>query len=197
MDVIVPLDKFGMLDYLNHLNTDRVEQGNKISCPSVKKGSDHTANICANLYNAIHIADLAQTFDGSLNALQWDLTKSNLRSFFCNFLGLTIRIDFPKIALLNKAQNGNGICLVTQRVKIGLLEVATEKGRRKILQNMMHRLVGGERTKPLGHVTRDFAENGCENVDRCDGSDQSGLKENVLHCLSIFCNTWFSERSSG
>ncbi len=60
---------------------------------------------------------------------------------------------------------------------------------------MMHGLVGGGRTKPRGHIFGDFVEDCRENVDSQDGSDGSGLKENVLHCLSIFCNTWFSKRS--
>jgi hypothetical protein len=92
--------------------------------------------------------------------------KVKLVFVFCNLLGITIRTDFSNIALLNEAQNGNGICLVTQRVKIGLLEVATEEGQSKILRNMMHGLVGGERTKPLGHIMGDFVENCHENVDR-------------------------------
>jgi hypothetical protein len=188
MDVFVPLDKFEMLDDLNCLDTDRVEQGNRISRANVKKGSDCTANVHAKLDNAIHIADLAQTFNGRLQCSAIGFNKVKLTLIFCNLLRLAICIHFPKIALLNEAQNSNGICLVTQRVKHGPLKGATEKSQSKILWNMMH-------TKPIGHVLGDFAENGLENVDRKDGSDQSGLKENVLHCLSIFCNTWFSERS--
>ncbi len=91
--------------------------------------------------------------------------KVELPFIFFNLLGIAIRTDFLKIALLNKAQNGNRICLVTQRVKIGPLEVATEEGRSKILQNMMHGLVGGEITKPLDHIIGDFVENCHENVD--------------------------------
>ncbi len=131
MDVVVPLDKFGMLDNLNCLDTDKVEQMNRISHLNIKKGS--TANIRANLDDAIHIADLAQIFDGSLQRFAMGFNKVNLALIFYNLLGLAIQIDFPKIALLNKAQNVNGICLVSQRVKIGWLEVATEKGQSKIL----------------------------------------------------------------
>ena len=92
---------------------------------------------------------------------------------------------------------GDGVRLVTERVKIGPLEVAAEKGRSKVLQNMMHGLVGGQRAESFGHIVGDFIENCSENVDRRNGSDQSGLKENVLHRLSIFCNTWVDERSRG
>ncbi len=59
MDVIVPLDECRMLDNLNHLDADGVEQWNGIPRLNVKKGSDHATNVCANLDNAIHIADLA------------------------------------------------------------------------------------------------------------------------------------------
>ena len=59
MDVVVPLDEFGMLDNLNRLDADGVEQWNGIFRPNVKKGSDHATNVRANLHNAIHIADLA------------------------------------------------------------------------------------------------------------------------------------------
>ena len=61
----------------------------------------------------------------------------------------------------------------------------------------MHGLVGGQRTESFGHIVWDFVENCSENVDRQDGSDRSGLKENVLHCLRIFCNTRVDERSRG
>ncbi len=59
MDAVVPLDEFGMLDNLNRLDADGVEQWNRIPHLNVKKGSDHATNVCANLDNAIHIADLA------------------------------------------------------------------------------------------------------------------------------------------
>jgi hypothetical protein len=59
VDVIVPLDEFGMLDNLNHLDADGVEQWNGIPHPNINKGSDHATNVRANLDNAIHIADLA------------------------------------------------------------------------------------------------------------------------------------------
>jgi hypothetical protein len=109
-----------MLDNLNHLDTDGVEQGNRISIPKVKRGSDHTANNCTNLEDAIHIVDLAQTFDGSLQCTAMGFDKVKLALIFCNLLSHVTGINFPNIALLNKAQNGNGICFVTQRVKIGL-----------------------------------------------------------------------------
>jgi hypothetical protein len=112
-------------------------------------------------------------------------------------LGLGIRVYLSQITLFDKAQNGDGVCLVTERVKIGPLEVAAEKGSSKVLQNMMHGLVGGQGTDSLGHILGDLVENCSENVDRRDGSDQSGLKENVLHHLSIFGNTRVDKRSRG
>jgi hypothetical protein len=42
--------------------------------------------------------------------------------------GLVICVDSSMSALLNKAQNSNRVRFVTQRVKVGLLEVAAEKG---------------------------------------------------------------------
>jgi len=62
---------------------------------------------------------------------------------------------------------------------------------------MMHGLVGGKGTESLGHIDGDFIENCSENVDHRDGSDRSGLKENVLHRLSIFHNTRVNKRSRG
>ncbi len=59
MDIVVPPDEFRMLDNLNRLDANGVEQRDRIFCPNVKKGSDHTANFCANLDDAIHIANLA------------------------------------------------------------------------------------------------------------------------------------------
>ena len=105
-------------------------------------------------------------------------------------------LPFPN-HLCNDAQNCDGVRLVTEGVKIGPLEVAAEKGRSKVLQNMMHGLVGSEGTESLSHIVGDFVDNCSENVDRQDGSDLSGLKENVLHCLSIFCNTRVGKRSRG
>ena len=61
----------------------------------------------------------------------------------------------------------------------------------------MHGLVGSQGTESLCHIVGDFVENCSENVDRRDGSDRSGLKENVLHCLSIFFNTWVDKTSRG
>ena len=59
MDVVVPPDEFRMLDNLICLDANGVEQKDRISRPNVKKVSDHAADVCANLYDAIHIANLA------------------------------------------------------------------------------------------------------------------------------------------
>ncbi len=48
-----------------------------------------------------------------------------------NLLGLAIGVDLSQMTLCNKAQNGDGVCLITERVKICPLEVAAEKGRSK------------------------------------------------------------------
>ncbi len=116
---------------------------------------------------------------------------------FCNLLSLARCVYLSQITLCDEAQNGDGIRLVTERIKIGPLEVAAEKGRSEVLQDMMHGLVGGQRTESFRHIVWDFVENCSENVDRRDGSDRSGLKENVLHRLRIFCNTRVDERSRG
>jgi hypothetical protein len=85
VDVVVLLDEFGMLDNLNHLDTDGVEQENGIFHPNVKKGSDHTAKVCANFDDAIHIADLAQTFDSSLQHFAMGFDKVELVLIFLQF----------------------------------------------------------------------------------------------------------------
>ncbi len=54
-----------------------------------------------------------------------------IRVHFCNMLCLTICIDSSKIPLHNKFQNSKRVCFVTQRVKVGLLEVAAEKAEAK------------------------------------------------------------------
>ena len=50
-----------------------------------------------------------------------------------NLLSLAIRIYLFQITLCDEAQNGDRVHLVTEGVKIGLLEVAAEKGRSKVL----------------------------------------------------------------
>ncbi len=110
--------------------------------------------------------DLAQTFDSRLQCFALTFDKVKFTFVFSNLLSLARCIYLSHITLCNKAQNGDGVRLVTERVKIGLLEVAAEKGRSKVLRNMMHGLVGGQRTESFGHIVWDFVENCSENVDR-------------------------------
>ncbi len=70
MDVVVPPDEFRMLDNLNRLDANGVEQRDRISRPNVKKGSDHAADFCANLDNAIHMLTLPRPSMVLFNALR-------------------------------------------------------------------------------------------------------------------------------
>jgi hypothetical protein len=121
VDIVVPLDEFGMLDNLNCLDADGVKQRNRIFRPNIKKGSDHTANVGANFDHAIHIVDLAQTFNVCLQRFAMGFNKVKFVLVSSNLFGLMIRIDFSEITLPNNAQNSNGVFLVTHKIKIGLL----------------------------------------------------------------------------
>ena len=92
----MPLDEIGMLDYFNGLDANRIEQGDRISSTNVKDGGDHARNVCADLNNAFHILDFAQTFDGGFdrftvrfNEVEFSFVPSNL---FC----ITLSNDFFK-----------------------------------------------------------------------------------------------------
>ena len=177
----MPLDKVRVFDYFDGFDAHGVKQGNRIPSPDVKDSSDNTADVRANFDDAFHILDFTQTFDGGFDSLSMRFDKVELLLVPGNLLGIAMGIDLHQIVLCNEAQNGDRVRLVTERIKIGPLEVAAEKGRSKVLRDMMHGLVGGQRTESFRHIVWDFVENCSENVDRRDGSDRSGLKENVLH----------------
>jgi hypothetical protein len=138
VDFSIPLDELGMLDHFNGLDANGIEQGDRISGPNVKDGYGHTTNICADLDNALHILDFAHTFDGGFDPLAMRFDKVELSLVPSNLLGIAMSIDLLQIALSNKAQNGNRICVIIQGLKVVAEEVGTKEGRSKILRDMMH-----------------------------------------------------------
>ena len=161
----MPLDEIIVLDHFNSLDTDGVEQRDGIPSPNIKQGGSYAANICANFDNAIHAVDPAQTFNGCLQRFAMGFNKVEFAFVSSNLLDFTRRVDLFCIISCNKGQHGDEIRLATQRVKIGPLEVRTDKCQSKILCNMMHGPIGGQGTESLGHIVGDFVENGSENVD--------------------------------
>jgi hypothetical protein len=134
----MPLDEIGMLDYFNGLDANGIEQRDRISGTNVKDGDDYTTNVCADLYNALHILDFAQTFDGGFDRFAMRFDKVELSFVPSNLLGITLSNDFFQIVLSNKTQNGNRIRFINQGLKVVAEEVGTEEGRSKILGDVMH-----------------------------------------------------------
>ncbi len=103
IDIVMPLDEVGVLDALNGLNANSIKKRDWISWPDINEGSNNTANVGADLYNALHPANFTQAFDGCLQGFAMEFNKIELALVFGNLLNLTICIDLPNITLLDKA----------------------------------------------------------------------------------------------
>jgi hypothetical protein len=149
-DFGVPLDEVRMFDYFNGLDTSGVEQGDGIPGPDVEDGSDYAADVRTNFEDAFHILDFAQTFNGGFYCLAMRINEVEFTLVFRYLLSVTIGIDSGEIILGNKAQDGDRVCFLVQGIEVATGDVGGKEGRSKVLGDMMHRLVGCERTKPFG-----------------------------------------------
>jgi len=159
----MPFDEIRMFDYFDVLDESGVEQGDGIPGTDVVDGSDYAADVCTNFDDAFHILDFAQTFDGSFDCLVMRINEVKFGFVFRDLLSVTMGIDSGEIILGDKAQDGDRVCFVVQGIEIATGDVGGKEGRSKVIGDMMHRLVGCERTEPFGKISRDLSKNSGEN----------------------------------
>jgi hypothetical protein len=133
-DIVMPPGEVWVLDDLDHSDANAVKQRSRISCPNIEQSSDHTTNICADFYNAIHIANLPKTFDGWLQHLPMGLNIIKLAFIFCHLLGLTACNDPYKITLFNKTYNGDGLCLMFNESRLVSWKLQLRRTEAKFLE---------------------------------------------------------------
>ena len=78
------------------------------------------------------------------------INKIEFALVFRDLLSVTMGIDSGEIILGDEAQDGDRVCFVVQGIEIATGDVGGKEGRSKVLGDMMHRLVGCERTEPFG-----------------------------------------------
>ncbi len=181
----MPLDEIRMLDYFDCSDPSGVEQGDRIPSTDVEDGSDYAADVCTNFDDAFHNLDFPQTFDGDFDPLAMRINEVEFALVFRDLLSIAMGIDSGEIILGDEAQDGDRVCFVVQGIKVATGDVGGKEGRSKVLGDMMHRLVGCERTEPFGCISRDLSKNSSEDVYHRDTSHQSRLKEDVVHCLGV------------
>ena len=86
----MPTDEIKVLDETNHLDGHLIKQRYWIARLNIKKCCNHTAYIRANLHDAVHARDFAESFNRSIQYFTVRLNEVELAFIFGNLLCFAI-----------------------------------------------------------------------------------------------------------